>query len=162
MGNEAYDFERFERAKYKKPEDVAQPPELRVVKSRQDQKGRDNSFMIYFALMVVTALFVVAAVIYNHVRLTELTAQYESIQQDYKELEEAGNRMEVALEEKISLRTVEEKATNDLKMAKTEEYQIEYVDLGSESKIVKSIKPPEGVTGRIKSACLRTLEYIEK
>ncbi|MEG2144809.1 MAG: hypothetical protein RRY40_05705, partial [Oscillospiraceae bacterium] len=98
MGNAAYDFERFERTEYKKPEDIAQPPELRVVKARQEEKGRDNSFMVYLTLMVVTALFVVAAVIYNNVRLTELTAEYENIQQDYKELEAAGNRMKVALE----------------------------------------------------------------
>ena len=160
MGNEAYDFERFERTPYKKAEKVAQPPELKVVKSRQ-KKESDNSFAVYLTLMFITALFIISAVIYNNVRLTELTSKYQNIQQEYKTLEEEGNRMRVELEEKVSLRTVEDKATNELKMAKAEEYQIEYVNLGSESKIVKTIKPKESVSTNIGSVWLKVLEYIK-
>lgn len=161
MSNAAYDFERFGEKTVSHTQKVSQPPELKVVAKRNDA-GRQTSFAAYSILTFLTVILVIASVIFNHVKLTELTAKYEKVQNEYQALVEDGNRMRVELEEKVSLRSVEEKAINDLKMAKAEDYQIEYVDLGSESKIVKCIKPNDNLGDKAKTLWLSAMEYIKK
>ena len=159
MANAAYDFERFSQNTYDEVPKVSQPPELKVVSG--EGSGRKLS-AFYSVLTFAVVAAVMTAIILNHVKLTELTAVYESTQTEYNQLIDTGNRMKVELSEKVSLRTVEERASNDLKMAKAEEYQIEYVDLGTESKVVKCAKAPDNLGEKAKSLWLSCMEYIRK
>ena len=103
MANAAYDFERFGEKVNTPATKVSQPPELKVVSKRNENAGH-TSFAAYSILTFLTVLLVIASVIFNHVKLTELTAKYEKVQSEYQSLVEDGNRMRVELEEKVSLR----------------------------------------------------------
>ncbi len=161
MANAAYDFERFSPNNYDEVQKVSQPPELKVVS--QDASGRRKTLSAFYSVLsFVVVITVVSAIIFNHVRLTELTAVYEKTQAEYDSLVETGNRMRVELSEMVSLRTVEERASNDLKMAKAEEYQIEYVDLGTTSKVLKCEKTSDNLGQKAKSLWLSAMEYLKK
>ena len=159
MANAAYDFERFSQNTYDEVPKVSQPPELKVVSGEGSAKRLSQFYSVLTFLVVLTVL---TAIILNHVKLTELTATFEKTQTEYNVLVDTGNRMKVELAEKVSLRTVEERASNELKMAKAEEYQIEYVDLGTESKVVKCEKTPDNLGEKAKSLWLSCMEYIKK
>lgn len=161
MANAAYDFERFSPNTYDEVQKVSQPPELKVVATDASQKRKKLS-AFYSVLTFVVVVTVVSAIIFNNVRLTELTAVYEKTQAEYDNLVETGNRMKVELSEMVSLRTVEERASNDLKMAKAEEYQIEYVDLGTKSQVLKCEKVSENLGDKAKSLWLSAMEYLKK
>lgn len=150
-----YDFDRFEAAAEPRAK-TAQPPELRVVKAREH---RDNAFLASLAVLFGCTLILFAAVIYNNMVLTELTTKMEGIQTEYEQLKDDYKRMQVELEGKLSTRTVEEIASSRLGMAKAESYQIKYVDLQTDSKVLYAREATPTVSGWIAKSLKLLREY---
>ncbi|MEG2174664.1 MAG: hypothetical protein RR135_04165 [Oscillospiraceae bacterium] len=153
----AFDFNRMERNDIATPHGVRQPPELRVVESR---RARDRNFMMHAAICFIMVLAIVSAILYNNVVLTELTAQIESVQDTYSLLKNENRRMQVELEGRISLRSVEDVAEQKLGMAQTESYQIEYVDLGEGNRVLLSRAHKPTVSEQLVSLFGRVKAYI--
>ena len=129
--NTAYDYER---AQVYEPvrTSVAQPPELRVVEGRA---VRSRMVFRRAAVFFVFMIAMLAAVLYNRMILTELTTQVANTRSEYESLVSENRRMQVELESKTSLRTIQQSA-EEIGMAKAESYQIEYVDLGQQEQVL--------------------------
>ena len=153
----AYDFEQLEQHYSLPTAKVKQPPELRVVENR---RIRERWMLIRAAVGFACILAIVAAVLYNNVILTELTADIEKAQGQYEQLKTEHRRMQVEIEGKLSLRNVEEIASDQLGMAKMEGYQIEYVDLGGEDQVLLAREQQPTLSDRISEAFESILEYL--
>lgn len=154
----AFDFDKLEQHYMPQPlPKVKQPPELRVVSTRGE---RNAGFLLRSAAVFVVALAIVAAILYNNVALTELTAQIEDAQLSLEQLKSENRRMQVELEGRISLRSVEEQAEKVLGMAKAEPYQIEYIDLGEGDCVLLAREVIPSLTERVRQVCASVLEYI--
>lgn len=158
QSNAAYDFERLERhyATTGAPR-IKQPPELKVVVNRGH---RERAAFWKGAATFVLILGVVCAILYNNVQLTELTFQIEQAQSQLESLENDYRMMQVEIESTTSLRTVQEIAENQLGMAKTESYQVEYINLGEGDRVVLARAHEPKLNDRIRHAWHSLLEYL--
>ncbi|MDF3005486.1 MAG: hypothetical protein K0S22_1958 [Oscillospiraceae bacterium] len=156
--NLAYDFEKLEQH-YAAPgtPKVKQPPELRVVENRN---AGFNATMFRGAAIFVLVLGIVCAILYNNMILTELTSKIENTESQFEMLKNENRLMQVQLEGKTSLRTVQEIAENQLGMAKVESYQVQYIDLGEGDRVVLARAPKLGLTDHIHMAYRSVLEYL--
>lgn len=158
QSNTAYDFDQLEQhyATAGSPR-VKQPPELRVVKSREKQ---DHSAFWKSAATFVLLLGVVCAILYNNVQLTELTSQIEQTQANLESLQNDYRLMQVEIESKTSMRTVQEIAETQLGMAKTESYQVQYINLGEGDRVVLARAHEPKLNDQIRHAWRSLLEYL--
>ncbi|MEG2203704.1 MAG: hypothetical protein RRY21_00940 [Oscillospiraceae bacterium] len=155
--NVAYDLNRPERQSAPPAPRVKQPPELRVVETR---RRRDAGFMMRAGVLFVMTLAIICAILSNKVALTELTAEIEETQNQLGQLQNENRRMQVELEGRVSLRTVEEEAASRLGMAKMESYQVEYVDLGAGDQVLMTREPERSMADRITEVWEKALEYL--
>ena len=156
--NLAYDFERLER-QYAASDAVRakRPPELRIVENRNAAaKGAMNGFALAFAVVVL----IICLMLFNQMKLTELTTQIEDSEQRLTALQNENRLMKVELESKISLRTVQDIAENELGMAPAESYQIQYIDLGVGDQVMLAKAPQLKLADYIQKAYHSVLEYI--
>ncbi len=152
----AYDLDLLQR-QYEQSQRLRQPPELRVVTNAQPKK----IFVSVRAIFVFLALIAfMAAFLYNKMVLTELTAELESVSARNAELQDDYRRMMVEQEGKISLCSVEDIAAGQLGMAKMEDYQVEYIDLGEDSRVLLAREPSKTFSDRILELYDRVLEYM--
>lgn len=156
--NLAYDFDRLERhyAAVGTPK-VKQPPELKVVENR---KKDSNPFMIKTAVVFIMVMGIVAAILYNNMVLTELTSEIENTETRYEQLKNEYRLMQMEIESKTSLRTVEEIAKNELGMSKVESYQVQYIDLSEGDRVVMARAPKLTLSEKIYKSYRRILEYM--
>lgn len=154
----AYDFEKLEHhyATTGVPK-VKQPPELKVVESRN---SKSNGSMLRGAAIFVMILTIVSSILYNNMILTELTSKIEDTEAQYEQLKNENRLMQVQLEGKTSLRTVQDIAENQLGMAKVESYQVQYIDLGAGDRVVLARAPKLNLTDHIHTAYRSVLEYL--
>ena len=114
--------------------------------------------------MVCTAMAMVAALavmLYNNAVLTELTEEYNMQSARYEELKSEGVRLQSELEGKMSLRNVEEYASGEMGLSKTEPYQIEYVQLSKGDRVVLTKNSPNpGIWEKMKGGFQSFLEYL--
>jgi len=156
--NLAYDFEKLEQH-YAAPGSlkVKQPPELRVVENRN---AGSNTVMLRGAAIFVVVLCIVCAILYNNMILTELTTQIENTESQFELLKNENRLMQVELEGKTSLRTVQKVAEDQLGMAKVESYQVQYIDLGAGDRVVLAQAPHLHLADHIHMAYRSVLEYL--
>lgn len=156
--NLAYDFEKLEQhySASNAPK-VKQPPELRVVENRN---AGANVTMFRGAAIFVLVLGIVCAILYNNMILTELTTQIEDTEAQLEMLKNESRLMQVEMESKTSLRTIQEIAESQLGMAKVESYQVQYIDLGVGDRVVLARAPQLDLTGHIQVAYRSVLEYL--
>lgn len=159
MGSVAYDLDHFAvkpKLKVKKPTLVPLPA----------QTAR-RKFQWAAALKITAALAVVIAIVavmlYNRAMLTELTVKINSANKELAEMQSENTRLQAELESKISLRNVEDYATQTLGLAKMDKYQIEYIDLNEGDKIELTPQSPKlTLIDRIKLAINNAKEYMDK
>lgn len=134
-----------------------QPPELHVVENRDAAaKSAIKSFLLVGTLLAV----ICCSILYNRMTLTELTSQIEDTERQLAVLQNENRLMKVELESKISLRTVQEIAENELGMSPAENYQIQYIDLGVGDHVMLAKAPQLKLADYIKMAYHFVLEYI--
>ena len=136
---------------------VKQPPELRVVEHR---RAVHRASMFRAGMIFLAAIAIIAAIIYNNVVLTELTAEIEQAKTELEMLQSENRRMLVEFESKVSLRNIEEVASDSLGMAKIESYQVEYVDLCGGDRVRVAQKEELGLFDEIRLGIDRILEYL--
>ncbi len=125
----AYDLSAFEKRK---------SHELKVIKNEKHPKesilARSGVFFLVAFLLII-----VASTLYNNAIINELGNQIVELNQEYAELVGENKKMTAVLESKVSLKNVEEYAKENLGLAQMEQYQIEYINLLPNDKII-SIK----------------------
>jgi cell division protein FtsL len=155
----AYDFDTTEQNVSSAVPKVKQPPELHVVESRA---VRTRAFYRKAIAVFLLVMGLFSATLYNRMILTELTAQVESAQNQYDTLVSENRRMQVELESKVSLRSIEQ-AAQALGMSRVESYQIEYVDLGEGDRVVVTQDDAglfESAAASVRGLFDRVLEYL--
>ena len=148
-GSVAYDFEKFEnkRARVKKPT-------LVVAKPNEKTRARTRTFLaVKVAAVLAILVAVVVTMLYSRAVLTELNQKIDRQKTLLDEAISEQTRLTVALEAKVSLRNVEEYATQKLGMTTMDKSQIIYVDLGEGEKIELTDESPKmTLLDRIKMA----------
>lgn len=133
--NYAYDLSRYEIREQQVPE----PPQLRVVKSRKREQPLTRPAAIArFICVGLILVALIAANICNRVALTDVSAQIETYNSQLRELQGDAVRLSSQLENRTSLRTLEETASARLGLGKMERSQITYVNMSEGDKIVYS------------------------
>ena len=123
----AYDLSKFERKQEKKPQ-------IRVIKGKKAQRvNRVAMVKIFFAAVIVIGI--TSLMIVNRVALTEIGEEINAANEDLQILQSENTRLNVELEEKMSLDNIEEKAVNELGLTKMNNYQVQYLNLTQEDKI---------------------------
>ena len=88
---------------------------------------------IFFAAVIVIGI--TSLMIVNRVALTEIGEEINAANEDLQILQSENTRLNVELEEKMSLDNIEEKAVNELGLTKMNNYQVQYLNLTQEDKI---------------------------
>ena len=106
----AYDLSKFERKQEKKPQ-------IRVIKGKKAQRvNRVAMVKIFFAAVIVIGI--TSLMIVNRVALIEIGEEINAANEDLQILQSENTRLNVELEEKMSLDNIEEKAVNELGLTK--------------------------------------------
>lgn len=125
-GNAAYDLERFHsRSKRRRV------PKLVVTKSPRSQIRARAQLSTAFRVAAVAMLMVgfIIAMLYSRAMLSELNGRISAAQGDLNKEVTETNRLATEVEAKLSLRNVEEYATQKLGMAVMDKSQYTYINL---------------------------------
>ena len=141
--NNAYDFALFEPRKVEEPEQQPnQPKENNLIKMPQEhldkttQKRRraKNHGAVKKVVLMGMGAAVCAFLIFNQVRLAELTSEIEATNKALEESQSLHIQYQMQTDSQLSPSAVEEYATKNLGMAKEEQTQMEYIELSSDDK----------------------------
>lgn len=159
-GSAAYDFEKFEtkqRAQVRKPR-------LTVARPNHKVKVRAKIGATLKLLATVAVLAgVVISMLYSRALLTELNAQISKQNALLDEYKSESTRLSAELESKVSLRNVEDYATQTLGMYAMDKGQVSYVNLCDGDKIeLTSQSPKQTLLDRIRLSINNVQAYIQK
>lgn len=131
--NAAYDLSHFAPVK------PAERPQIRVAEKKKVRKKPKFKAGLLAAAAVLVAL--VCMVVYNKMMLMEAVSATNRAASKLAELESQEGRLEVELESLVSLRQADDYAVNELGLVKTDNACVTYVNLYSDSVIVRSDQP---------------------
>ena len=155
MAQVAYDLERFAPAR-------AVRPRVRVAKqAKKERTARVAQIwkMLRALLGVLVLVFLVSAVLYTQAAVTEVTTQIADKKQELKEEEALNTYLSFELDNKTSLKSIEETA-GDMGLSKVENSQISYFRVEDGN----SIQVKEGLFASIlrntKNGLLSIVDYF--
>lgn len=155
MAQVAYDLERFAPAR-------AARPRVRVAKqAKKERTARVAQIwkMLRVLLGVLVLVFLVSAVLYTQAAVTEVTTQIADKKQELKEEEALNTYLSFELDNKTSLKSIEETA-GDMGLSKVENSQISYFRVEDGN----SIQVKEGLFASIlrntKNGLLSIVDYF--
>lgn len=149
----AYDLSLYTSAAPK----LREKPQLRVT-GKNGKRAWSAAFTpkAISSFVIVVTLF--SLMIYNQVKLTEVTGQINMLQQELEALESENTRIESQLDAMISLHTIGERARDELGLDRVNKYQTKYVYLYGEDRIILAETPEE--TGIVEKAKLIAASII--
>lgn len=158
-GSAAYDLERFQprqRMRVKKPTLVVAKQSNQAIRAR----AKAVSVLKIMATVAVVAM-VVITMLYSRAVLTELSQKINAATAQLDIVKSEGTRLSSELESKVSLRNVEEYATQVLGMSAMDKKQVTYMDLSDGDKVeLTSESPKQSLFDRIQLAISNVEEYI--
>ena len=113
--------------------------------------------VLLFLMVIISLSF---SVMYSRAQLNELGAKVNSATKELEILKSENIRFQTELEEKISLKNVEEYATVELGMEKMDASQVEYVTLTSGNQVEITEESDSSVWQKIKNFFDDMMEYI--
>ena len=136
--NVAYDLSLFEPSvkeqQKKQKNNVIKISEEQLERNRRPKYHPGTVFSVLFIATLIVS--VLGTMIYSQVQLNELTAQINAVSKQLDEEESIYTQLEMKAESNLSLKKVEEYATDTLNMRKVEPQQIEYISLSKGDKAV--------------------------
>ncbi len=136
-------------------EKIAQPPELKVTPVKKQAPFAMRGLPVF---LLIVAL--VTATVYYNMELVEVADLISTQQAELDKLVKEGKSIQVEIDSSVSLRTVEEQATDMLGMAKMEPYQVEYLSLGQQDRARIMNELPPTFMESVKSFIGRCIDYI--
>lgn len=134
--NLAYDLSVFEEVKVKKKDNILRLPKEEL---RKNRRAKVNPLVVAFlGAVFAVSLLTILTVIHNQIKLTELTAQIQSMNKQLMESESIHTQLAVRNESNFSLSKVENIAKNKLGMGTTTASQVEYINLSDGDKAYKN------------------------
>ena len=151
MQQAAYDLTTFENRE--------QRPRLRVARSPKAKRRVDLSGLKIIA--VVAVIFSLAwGVLYSRAQVTELTTQISSTESDLSEAKSEYDYLNLQLESRTDLETVEDYAVTQLGLVKVDSSQITYLTLESEDKVVKPESEVKTLLENFSAGFMNLMEYL--
>ncbi len=151
MQQAAYDLTTFENRE--------QRPRLRVARSPKAKRRVDLSGFKIIA--VVAVIFSLAwGVLYSRAQVTELTTQISSTESDLSEAKSEYDYLNLQLESRTDLETVEDYAVTQLGLVKVDSSQITYLTLESEDKVVKPESEVKTLLENFSAGFMNLMEYL--
>ena len=97
----------------------------------QVHKGKARPKVPYgkYTAIVCVVFAALLVIVFNYMKVTELTRQNADLKAQLEELESDGNALDAKKEQIFNLTYVENRAKNALGMMKSDKSQLEYVDL---------------------------------
>lgn len=155
--NLAYDLSLFEERK--KEEKQITREEVAVKEAKAQRKG--NTLL---ALKIVSTVliigFTVGLMLYFNAQIYELNDTISGLNATLVAAQAEEVRLNVSLDQKISMENIEEYITEDLGMVKQEKYQMHYVDLSEGDKIVVADKGGSSIWNGVKEFFEDIKEYF--
>ena len=151
MQQAAYDLTTFENRE--------QRPRLRVARSPKAKRRVDLSGFKIIA--VVAVIFSLAwGVLYSRAQVTELTTQISSTESDLSEAKSEYDYLNLQLESRTDLETVEDYAVTQLGLVKVDSSQITYLTLESEDTVVKPESEVTTLLENFSAGFMNLMEYL--
>ena len=138
-------------------EQVRQPEIVKVPKVKPVSNPMSPVKVLLFLMVIISLSF---SVMYSRAQLNELGAKVNSATKELEILKSENIRFQTELEEKISLKNVEEYATVELGMEKMDASQVEYVTLTSGNQVEITEESDSSVWQKIKNFFDDMMEYI--
>lgn len=135
MNNRAYDISLFEvnpKVNKKPVNNVIKMPENKCEINRRKKAKHIKAISSFLALSIFISVLLV--VVHSQVELTEITEQINASSKQLKEYESDYTQLQMRVESKTSLKTVENYSKNNLGMKKIEPTQVEYITLSDGDK----------------------------
>lgn len=125
--NAAYDFERF-APKEEVEEEKIQTPKL-VKKKKVAQKSLvDRAMVVKFIVVGLFAMISIGCIMVGNVKMTQLSDEISSARTELNRVDSEKISLNSKLESRMSLTKVENYATANLGLVKTQPYQLQYVN----------------------------------
>ena len=151
MQQAAYDLTTFENREPR--------PRLRVAHNPKVKRKIDFSGLKIVATVAV--IFSLAwGVLYSRAQVTELTSQISSTADDLSEAQSEYDYLNLQLESRTDLETVENYAVTQLGLVKADPSQITYLTLESEDKIVKPESEVKTLLENFSAGFMNLMEYL--
>ena len=140
----------------KQQEELTQPKIVKVPKAKPVKKTSPVKVLAFMTVILALAF----SVMYSRAQLTELSAQVSKVSKELDVLESENVRLNAELEERISLKNVEEYAATELGMDKLDPSQVEYVTLSEGDKAEVKEETDSSIWQQIKNFFVDMMEYI--
>lgn len=160
MTNTAYDLSIYEPKRRRQEQEQA--VQVRVVSKRSAQDIRRPKAILQGAVVMAMLASIMSLVLYSNAILTELNDQISTEVSKNQVLISENNRLQAEIESKMSLRSIEDIAKNQLGMSEVEPYQVTYVNRCEGDKIVYSEKAASetSVLSSVSNTISSVLEYL--
>ena len=138
MGNAAYDFSRFGAAAPQEREEQQRREiyEIRRVRKQLKNEARRSARASAKVVIISAALFALfATLMYCRVQLNELNDKYTSLKNEIMIAESDNVRLNMELDSKASIYSIDDYAVEELSMHKITDNQINYVDLSDDGNL---------------------------
>ena len=125
--NLAHDYSRFEE-----DEDQVKPHIKQLAKHKVRPKTTSVARAASYMLITIVML---SMLIYCRAMQVELDAKYSSTVKGISKIKDENNHLQIKLESKMSLKNIEDIATNQLFLEKVDDQNIEYLNLNIKDKV---------------------------
>lgn len=153
MQQAAYDLSTFEKR------DLPKTPRLKVAKSAKTNRKFDFS-----GLKVVAAVAVIVSlawgVLYSRTQVTELTTKITTAQSSLSDAKSEYDYLNLQLESKTDLSSVETYAVTQLGLTKMNASQVTYLILEDKDKAVKPKSEVKTLLDQFSNGFLNAMEYL--
>jgi cell division protein FtsL len=157
--NAAYDFSRFEPVEQKKEPEKMQKipaPKKKQVKKQSVRPATVVKWVFVSAFVMLS----LASIMVGNIKITQLNDEITNSQKSLDVLKSNQVSLDAKLEARMSMQKVEDYAVNKLGLAKVQPFQIEYVHLTNQDKVVVS-GGGTGISGSFKNLIHSVMEYFE-
>ena len=151
MQQAAYDLTTFENRDSR--------PRLRVAHNPKAKRKRDLSGLKIIATAAVICSLA-WGVLYSRAQVTELTTQISSVESDLSDAKSEYDYLNLQLESRTDLETVENYAVTQLGLVQADPSQITYLTLENEDKVVKPESEVKTLLENFSAGFMNLMEYL--
>lgn len=159
-GNLAYDLSLFEPREQTQKD--PRNSKLRVIKKAREKARQVSIFTVFKAIALSTVIVVsLCCIMINNVKLTELDDAIRKKQTLLSNSQSEAISLNMQLESRASLKSVENTAVNKLGLQKVQNYQITYINLTGGDKVVVASDGQEAIKNTVMRFLHSAVEYFK-
>ncbi|HKM32088.1 MAG TPA: hypothetical protein VJX95_00810 [Oscillospiraceae bacterium] len=158
QSNLAYDLAMFDEGARKRAQYERQRAQLQVVEKKASKEKKSSP--VKGLLVSIFAISVCCAMLYSQVEINELYSEINTESNQLEMLRSDNVRLQAKIDERMSLRNVEEYASDVLGLQKIDKSQIEHITIDFGSTVVVDKNQNVGFFGKLEGSLNDFMEYI--